>query len=64
VLFYVTAALSASNAHEEEITKMVTTWPVATDLKLVKGIKGMMQMMLTIQSPIIQAVISNSFEGL
>ncbi|KAF8259190.1 hypothetical protein EI94DRAFT_1813761 [Lactarius quietus] len=54
----VALAPSASDAEEEQITE------VATNLKLVNGVKGPMQLMLTIQSPVIQTVISNSFEGL
>ncbi|KAF8263224.1 hypothetical protein EI94DRAFT_1832424 [Lactarius quietus] len=58
------AAPSALNAVEEEITETSTTWPAATNLKLIKGSKGNLQVMLTIQPPIIRSVITHSFEGL
>ncbi|KAF8266261.1 hypothetical protein EI94DRAFT_1803349 [Lactarius quietus] len=57
------AALSTLNTAKDVITEP-STWPPYTNLKLIKSAKGTMQMMLTTQHPVIQTVITNSFEGL
>ncbi|KAF8260811.1 hypothetical protein EI94DRAFT_1811234 [Lactarius quietus] len=59
----VTSGPSTSDTAVAVITEP-SPWPLSTDLKLVKTIKGAAQMMLTLQPAVIWSVIANSFEGL